>query len=185
MNQIKIPWIQVGYELFSKEGPKGLKVETIAKAVKKSKSSFYHHFSDLEVFTELLLVHHLERVKIIADQERQCKNVMPELLYLILEIKQDLLFNRQLRIHRNNPAFKQCFETASLIVSQAITTIWSEMLGLSDNSNLAGIVLNLSLDNFYLQLTEETLTYDWLNNYMNELKAMVKAFEKNKASSVR
>ena len=55
--------------------------------------------------------------------------------------------------------------------------IWAEMLGLSDNSHLAQIVLNLSLENFYLQITEDTLTYEWLENYVNELKTMVHGFQ--------
>lgn len=54
------------------------------------------------------------------------------------------------------------------------------MLGLSGNSNLAQIVLTLSLENFYLQITEETLTYEWLLKYVNELKTMVTAFQNNK-----
>lgn len=55
---IKLPWVEAGYQLFAEHGPKGLKVEVIARHVKKSKSSFYHHFSDLEVFTEELLFFH-------------------------------------------------------------------------------------------------------------------------------
>ena len=51
----KLPWILCGYNIFSKEGPKGLKIEVIARQVSKNKSSFYHHFADLEVFTEILL----------------------------------------------------------------------------------------------------------------------------------
>jgi hypothetical protein len=53
------------------------------------------------------------------------------------------------------------------------------MLGLSQNSTLAQQVLNLSIENFYLQLTEETLTYEWLVQYMNDLKKMVQSFENN------
>ena len=48
------PWIIKGYELFANKGSLGLKVEVISKAVNKSKSSFYHHFADIEVFLELL-----------------------------------------------------------------------------------------------------------------------------------
>jgi AcrR family transcriptional regulator len=175
----KQSWILCGYDLFSKEGPKGLKIEVIARLVKKNKSSFYHHFADLEIFTEILLKFHLERAAIIAEKERQCKTVVPDLLNLLIEVKQDLFFNRQLRIHRNIKEFKDCFEQSSKKVGEAIVGIWADALGLSNNSNLAGIVLNLSLENFYLQITEETMTYNWLENYINELRLMVKEFEKN------
>lgn len=184
----KLPWILIGYNIFSKEGPIGLKVEIIARKVGKSKSSFYHHFADMEIFTEALLNHHLERAVVIAEKEKQCKNVVPDLLNVLIEVKEDLLFNRQLRINRQIPAYKMCFEKSSKAVGEAILGIWADMLGLGDNSHLAQIVLNLSLENFYLQITEDTLTYDWLVNYVQDLKTMVNAFqinEKKKAHSVR
>ena len=173
------PWILVGYEIFANEGPKALKVEVIARRVNKSKSSFYHHFADLEVFVEFLLAYHLERAEIIAEQERQCKNVIPELLHLLTEVQQDLLFNRQLRINRDIPKYKHCFEKASATVGEAILGIWAAELGLGDNSYLAQIVLNLTLENFYLQITPETLSYEWLYEYVQGLKTMVQAFKQN------
>jgi hypothetical protein len=110
------------------------------------------------------------------------------LLHLLVEVKQDLLFNRQLRINRNSSQFKGCFEKASREVGEAILGIWAETLSLKDNSNLARMVLNLSLENFYLQITEETMTYEWLLNYVRELQTMVTAFKNNeqrKVDSVR
>jgi AcrR family transcriptional regulator len=175
----KLTWILVGYNIFSNEGQTGLKVEVIARKVGKSKSSFYHHFADIEIFTEALLNYHLERAIVIADMEKRCKQVVPDLLNVLIEIKEDLLFNRQLRINRQIPAFKNCFEKSSKAVGEAILGIWAEMLGLGDNSHLAQIVLNLSLENFYLQITEDTLTYEWLENYVNELKTMVHGFQMN------
>lgn len=175
----KEPWILCGYDTFAKEGPKGLKIEVIARAVNKNKSSFYHHFADLEIFIDILLNYHIERAKIISDQETFCKKVVPDLLNVLLDFKTDLLFNRQLRINRTNNQFKNCFEKSSKIVGESILDIWAEMLELTDNSNLARIVLNLSIENFYLQITEETLTYEWLENYMKELKIMAKEFNKN------
>jgi AcrR family transcriptional regulator len=175
----KHPWILVGYNIFSKEGQRGLKVEVLARKVGKSKSSFYHHFADIDIFTEALLNYHLERAIVIAEMEKRCKQVVPDLLNVLIEVKEDLLFNRQLRINRQIPTFKMCFEKSSKAVGEAILGIWAEMLGLGDNSHLAQIVLNLSLENFYLQITDDTLTYDWLLNYVNDLKKMVNAFQIN------
>ena len=172
-------WILCGYEIFSREGLNGLKIEVIARKVKISKSSFYHHFADIECFTEMLLNYHLLRAEIISEKEKLCKNVNPELINLLLEFKQDLLFNRQLRINRNVIQFQNCFEKASKKVSESILGIWSEMLNLKDNANLATMVLNLSLENFYLQITEESLTFYWMENYIKDLQNMVNAFEKN------
>lgn len=179
INDKKLPWILSAYSLFATEGPSGLKIEVLARQVNKSKSSFYHHFADLEVFTEVLLQYHLERSTAIAVRERQCEKLDPDLLQLLVEVKEDLLFNRQLRVNRRIPIYKACFEKASQEVGAAILPIWAEFLGLADNPHLAQIVLNQSLENFYLQITQETMTYDWLLNFMNELRLMVKEFKKN------
>ena len=180
MNSLTQPWIVAGYKLFAQEGPAGLKVERLARKVGKSKSSFYHHFADLEVFTEFLLAYHMVRAKDIADRERKCANVIPELLEVILDVRQDLFFNRQLRIHRNIPKFKACFEASSHEVGDAIISIWAQELGLEGNSYLALMVLNLSLENFYLQITPQTLTYTWLEEYVRGLQQMVRAFKEGK-----
>ena len=180
MNTLTQPWILVGYQLFAQEGPGGLKVERLARKVGKSKSSFYHHFADLEVFTAFLLEYHMDRALAIAARERKCANVIPELIEVILDVKEDLFFNRQLRIHRNIPKFRACFEASSHEVGDAIIGIWAQELGLEGNSYLALMVLNLSLENFYLQITPQTLSYTWLEEYVKGLKQMVQAFKQGK-----
>jgi AcrR family transcriptional regulator len=57
MDNIKRPWILIGYDIFSKDGKNGLKVEVIARLAKKSKSSFYHHFAEMDLFIEDLLAY--------------------------------------------------------------------------------------------------------------------------------
>jgi AcrR family transcriptional regulator len=44
-SKIKMPWLEVGYTIFSNEGPKALKIEALARKVGKNKSSFYHCFA--------------------------------------------------------------------------------------------------------------------------------------------
>ena len=60
MNKNKWIWIQEGYFVFGRKGPNGINIELLAKKLKKSKSSFYHYFGDLETFQEALLDYHLE-----------------------------------------------------------------------------------------------------------------------------
>ena len=158
------PWILAGYTIFAKEGPGGLKVEVLAREVSKSKSSFYHHFADLEIYIDFLLMYHIERSQLISEEEKQCKNVVPELLEVFLNFKEDLLFNRQLRVHREVPKYRTCLEKSSEEVGTAILGIWSEHLGLRDNSPLAMMVLNLTIENFYLQITDETLRSEFLSS---------------------
>ena len=171
---MKAPWIKAGYTLFAKEGPPGLKVEVMAKRVSTSKSSFYHHFADIEVFTEQLLNYHMERVKHIANLERECSRVAPDLLRLLVTVEEDLLFNRQLRSHRATPGFRKCIEATNREIAGAILPVWAEAFGLADRPQVARLMLSLVVDNFYLQLTNQTLTYEWLLNYISELRLMVR-----------
>ena len=71
----KQSWILIGYQMFSLDGPTGLKIEVIARQMKKSKSSFYHHFADLEIFQEYLLKHHLKQAYFIGEKEINSKNI--------------------------------------------------------------------------------------------------------------
>jgi AcrR family transcriptional regulator len=59
-------WLFAGYELFAEKGPEGLKIEVLAQKVGISKSSFYHHFADLELFTDFLLKYYLDQAKRMA-----------------------------------------------------------------------------------------------------------------------
>lgn len=171
-------WLSVGYTLFAEEGPAGLKVEVISRQVMKSKSSFYHHFADIELFTGLLLTHHLQRAKSIAEREKLCRNIDPDLINLILDVKKDLLFSRQLRINRTVPAFRKCYEQSNELVENALLEVWKKDLGIPDKTGLAGGVLQLVLENFYLQITEQTLTSRWLSDYFNSIRSIVTDLKK-------
>ena len=93
------------------------------------------------------------------------------------------MFNRQLRIHRENPAFEVCFQKTNDISAQALMGIWAEALGLQTQTYLAGLVLKLSLENFYLQITDETLNHQWLTRYFQEIQRMVSEFRKTEKLS--
>lgn len=179
MREIEKIWLETGYKCFAYEGPKGLKVERLSKEVGKNKSSFYHLFADLEVFTESLLEFHLRRAKNISAKESNTKTE-EELISIIIEHKIDLLFNRQLRIHRDNRAFKKCLSQINRFSIQGLLPVWKNIISLSGNSPLAKMVLHLSLENFYLQITYETLNRDWLKAYFADIRKMVLLFQNQK-----
>ncbi len=177
MNPTKIPWIEAGYLTFAYEGPAGLKIERLAREVGKNKSSFYHLFADLEIFTSELLAHHLKQSKILAEKEASCTD-LEELIEVILAHKIDLLFSRQLRVHRAQPEFEQCFTRTTEMSVPAVIPIWSKIIGLDDHSYLAELVLQLSLENFFLQITDETLNPIWLHEYFKTIQNMVGQFKR-------
>lgn len=177
MTKRQIPWVEKGYSIFANEGPSGLKVERLAKEVGKNKSSFYHHFADLEVFTSHLLDHHLHNSTNLAAKETKATNA-EELISILLEHKVDLLFNRQLRVHREIPQFEQCFTKVNEISIPGIIPLWSKIIGLSGETELASLVLHLSLENFFIQITSEALTKEWLKSYFKEIESLVSKFKK-------
>ncbi len=172
-------WLEIGYKCFAHNGPNGLKVERLSKEVGKNKSSFYHLFADLEVFTERLLELHLSRAQAISKLESAAKNE-EELIAIILEHKTDLLFNRQLRIYRNRHEFKAYLDRIIQFSTHGLLPVWKNIISLSENGALAQMVLHLSLENFYLQITEETLNESWLKAYFANIRKMVSLFKQSK-----
>jgi hypothetical protein len=118
-------------------------------------------------------------VEILVQQAKRCENVNPELLNVFLEFKRELFFNRQLRINRTNSDFNTCFSKVSELLSASFLGIWSDALGLDKESNSSKLLLGLMAENFYLRITEETLTLKWLVDYMKELQEMTNNFKKD------
>ena len=176
MKAIEKPWLETGYRNFAYDGPGNLKIERVAKEVNKNKSSFYHLFASMEIFMERLLDFHIEQAKVIAQKEADA-NEEQQLITIFIEHKVDLLFNRQLRFHRSNPVFATCFNRVNTFTFPAIMPVWKKIIGLTDDSALAEMVLALSIENFYLQITDETLSEDWLKSYFKTIRGMVYRFK--------
>lgn len=167
------PWIEAGYEIFSIHGPEALKIEHLARITATSKSSFYHHFADMEIFREFLLQHHLERAEVISAKAKLCKSLDPDVLQLLADNKADILFNRQLRIYRQSIAFQLCFERAHSLVSNEFIHLWTEWIGMDAKPDVAANVFKVTTDLFYQRLTNENLTYEWLHTFIREIKTFL------------
>jgi AcrR family transcriptional regulator len=169
-------WIKIGYETFALSGYSGLKIEPLAKKVGKSKSSFYHHFADLELFTEFLLKYHIEQSYIIADKEQKANNIDPELINILVEHRLDLLFNRQLRINQNIKLFSETLVQSNKIVGEAFKTAWVKDINLQLTQKQIESVFALALENFFLQINADNLNYKWLSDYFTNLKKITNNF---------
>ena len=173
-SNIEQPWIEAGYQLFSKEGPGALKIDQLARRVGVSRSSFYHLFADLDVFQEKLLLYHTGRAQHAAGKVKMCKSIEPDFLLLIIEEKDYVLFNRQLRIHRNNSAYKAGFENAITLVGRETMSIFIQMLNLQHKPEVARSVFQMTADILFHRMTEENINYEWLKNFIDEIKLLVK-----------
>jgi len=171
-------WIIKGYETFALFGEKGLKIEQLAKDVGISKSSFYHHFADLDIFIEELLQHHLKSSTVIAEKEKLAKTINPELISILLEHKTDLLFNRQLRINSNKPNYKDTLLKSNYIMGKDFISLWLTDTKLNILQKQAEGLFELALENFFLQINSDNLNKSWLENYFENLKRITRSFEK-------
>jgi AcrR family transcriptional regulator len=170
-------WIVSGYETFALYGESGLKVEGLAKKVGISKSSFYHHFSDLEIFMDLLMETHLENAKTISKKENQATQINPELINILVDHKMDLLFNRQLRINQQKPIYLSVLQKSNEIIGKDFIRLWMSDLKLNLNQKQVESLFELALENFYLQINHDNLNFNWLEMYFENLKRIACNFD--------
>nr|WP_315176585.1 TetR/AcrR family transcriptional regulator [uncultured Flavobacterium sp.] len=176
MKDNKKIWIKPGYEIFAISGPGSIKIESLAKKVGKSKSSFYHYFADLELYIDNLLKHHIDQSYIIADKENCANNIDPELINILEEHRVDLLFNRQLRINQNIKSFSDTLIQSNKIVGDAFVKVWVKDLSLQLSQKQIQGIFTLALENFFLQINADNLNNKWLSEYFVNLKKITVNF---------
>jgi AcrR family transcriptional regulator len=176
MSDTKNTWLLEGYTRFGQQGMPGLKVETLSRLAGISKSSFYHHFADMEGYVEQLLAYHVQQSRIIAEKERRAQSIDPDLINILLEHRDDLLFHRQLRFDPGNERFRKALVLANQAIGMDFIQLWAKELpgGLSQ-AQLAGI-FELAMENFYLQINPGNLHAAWLRQYFERLKVIIRQF---------
>lgn len=170
-------WILAGYTNFALSGENGLKIEKLAKITGISKSSFYHHFADTELFLDQLFAFHLFQCRIIADKEKTVKKINPELINILTEHKTDLLFNRHLRFNQERENYKTVLDKSNQIIGTDFVRIWAEDLRLTLNQKQMEGLFELALENFFLRINNENITAPWLSSYFENLAKIAKNFE--------
>jgi AcrR family transcriptional regulator len=176
MTESKEIWIKTGYESFALFGQSGLKIEPLAKKVGKNKSSFYHYFADHELYLDELLQYHIKQSKIIAAKEQKAQNINPDLIEILVEHRTDILFNRQLRINRDDKKLFITLEKSNEIVGNAFVMLWVRDLELTLTQKQLESIFELAIENFYLQINAKNLNHQWLSDYFNNLKKIVRNF---------
>lgn len=179
MSDNKEIWITTGYEIFAYSGQSALKIEPLAKKVGKNKSSFYHYFADMELFIDELLQYHLEQSLIIAKKEQNATSINPELINIMVEHKTDILFNRQLRIHREQKKLLSVLEKSNEIIGNDFVLLWIKELDIKLSQKQLESIFELALENFYLQINAQNLNHQWLSNYFDYLKKIVLNFKQS------
>lgn len=176
MIKSKEVWIRKGYEIYALNGFESLKIEQLANVVGISKSSFYHHFADLEYFLENLINHHYQKCLILSQKEKDCKSIFPELINILLEHKIDLLFHRQLRINRNEKVIESALLRSNQILGNYAVMLWAKEINLNLNANQLKGLFEIATDDFYMRINKDNLDYQYLSNYFQNLSQITKHF---------
>jgi hypothetical protein len=112
----------------------------------------------------------------MAEKEQQANSIDPELINILVEHRTDLLFNRQLRINQNIPSFADTLMKSNKIVGNGFVNVWVKDLGLQLSEKQIEGIFTLALENFFLQINADNLTYQWLSEYFTNLKKITSYF---------
>lgn len=168
------PWVEAGYEAFALHGPDALRVEQLARQVGISKSSFYHQFADIPIFVERLLGHHQQRADLIAEVARSCRSFNPDYLRVLVDHRTDMLFQRQLRMHRDNMAYQYCYQRAHSTVVEEVMPLWAQTVGLPGQLPAAREMLDVVTDVFYQRLTNDNLNMAFATGLLKEIEVFIR-----------
>jgi AcrR family transcriptional regulator len=175
-------WIDKGYELFTHSGPDGIKVETLARKMHVSKSSFYYHFGDQETFLELLLEEHYHITERFGADAKQCKAFVPDFIDVMLKYQSAILFQRQLRIHRENLDFQLAYQRAADTVNREMLPIWAKHMGIDSDMNFARSLYTVIEDSFYERVREKTFSLEWIYGFLHENESVIQGLVKRSHS---
>lgn len=137
-------WIEKGYEHFALYGPENISINAISKEIGSPRASFYHHFSDMEVFINFLLETHLDVIQsFVKEGKEYCDRLWPDYFQFLMKFPLGLRFQRQIFMNRHLPKFGYMF-----------TKIQGE--------TSKGFVLDLFIKQFDLKIEREDAARLWI-----------------------
>ncbi|HMG91384.1 MAG TPA: TetR/AcrR family transcriptional regulator [Chryseolinea sp.] len=113
-------WIELGYDLFAKEGLDGIQVERLSRILKLNKSGFYHYFGDMEKYCAELVKLHNKKVDDFLGEVSEIKNLDPDYLLLLIKHAQEGMFQVQLTREKKSYSFYQISEEIEQKVNLAV-----------------------------------------------------------------
>jgi AcrR family transcriptional regulator len=173
-------WTEAGYSLFAEDGLDGIQVERLARILQLNKSSFYHYFGDLEVYSTELLRMHERKCDVFYDEIRHIKTIDPEYFQKVVAHKVTMMFQVQLYHTKSKPAYYNLAERIDEKEGPILQHIWNEYLGFGDNADLAIRYFVIVRDMAYRRISLQNLTYEFLRKIFTEAKVvMSQTAEKN------
>jgi AcrR family transcriptional regulator len=176
MTQLKTSdkWIEAGYELFANEGPEAIQVERLGRILNLNKSGFYHYFLTRENFIAELVAYHHKMAALYIHGISCCRNIDPDYIYVIINLKMNVIFHMRLVQNRDNPLFSEAYKNIDLKIDHAILPIWSDFIGIPQNPILAFQYYGIVRDMFLSRVTLNNFTYAFLHEVLVDAKLLVK-----------
>jgi AcrR family transcriptional regulator len=174
----KTKWLSIGYQHFALYGPDQMSINQISKEINASRTSFYHHFGDIEIFVEDLLRMHLIAIEKFIDAGKvRCKQLYPDLFDLLTEYPTELKFNIQLFHNRNNPTFNFLFYKGYEIVAHAfVLKLFKDQFSFSkSDKDIFELWLTLG-ETWYSRITPNDLSSSTLLQHSQEIMQSILKF---------
>jgi len=167
-------WINIGYELFSEDGPEGIQIERLARILELNKSGFYHYFGTLDEFIIILMEHHLKTVKWFCNEISKLSNITPDYINLLMENKMMVMFHVQLSRNGQKKLFNQTFENGNQLIDRQIAPLWSEYLGLESDRGFSIQTYRHIRDIFNSRVNYKNFTHEFIIEVAEEFRSMLK-----------
>jgi AcrR family transcriptional regulator len=175
-------WLQTGYTVFAHEGPDGIQIERIARIMALNKSSFYHYFGTLEIFFEMLVKYHYNRIDVAIKDADEAENFDPDYLDTIVRHKVTFMVQMQLSRHKNNTMFSKAYSKVNEKIDQSVILLWNKHLGLTNNDDVSLLYLGFVRDTIFARISFENFNYHFLHELASEAKRIVEEIQKGKIS---
>lgn len=172
----KQQWIETAYLHFSEFGPNGLNIKNIASDAGVSRTSFYHFFTDAEDLIDHLLEYHREIAKEYDAKIAKCRAYSPDIFEVIAAYRTNVLFHRQLLLHKENPKFYLTYQVLNKSSNEIIYPFWATYFDYRGNSIVGKEIHLMLMDLWYLHLQENDFTPEALLENSNKIRRQVQAF---------
>lgn len=166
-------WIEVGYELFAREGPEGIKAQKLAKILNLNKSGFYHYFGDRDGYFSELLEYHNKMGEQIYQEISLLRQFDPDYFKLMLKFKNSLLVQMQLRKRSDISLFKEAFFKFSRRNDKVQLQLWASYLNIPDKQEVANAMFIIARDALYTRITDEDMNLELIRSLIRDVVDVV------------
>jgi len=173
MADTKHIWFATAHAEFARKGENALKIDVLAKAVGKSRSSFYHLFGDMEEFTQQLMDYDLEITERFTDEGKSATNFFPEYAEIMIRYKDMLFFNKHIFLGRtSNKKYAETWEKIASRVDNKTEVLWMKLVNLEDLPPDEREKFYLTIRTAaFMRLQYDTYTYENLYKVVTDVNA--------------